>query len=94
MFLLANLFADGKGHLVSGPSLSPENRYYTADREKASLDISPTLDIELTNALFLRVISASKLLNTDADLRGKLSAALTKLLPLQIGQYRATAGMA
>ncbi len=87
IFLLANLFPDGKGHLVSGPSLSPENRYYTADRQKASLDISPTLDIELTNALFRRVISAGKLLHTDADLREKLSAALTKLLPLQIGKY-------
>ena len=85
--LLNNLFDDGAGHLVSGPSLSPENRYYTPDHEKASLDVSPTMDVELTTVLFRRVIEASKILHTDADLRDRLSKTLPKLIPLQIGQY-------
>ena len=55
-FLLNNLFDDGKGHLVSGPSLSPENRYFTPSRDKVSLDLSPTMDVEITTALFRRVI--------------------------------------
>ncbi|HEY3937356.1 MAG TPA: glycoside hydrolase family 95 protein, partial [Bryobacteraceae bacterium] len=87
VYLLANLFDDGAGHLVSGPSLSPENRYLTPDGKRASLDVSPTMDIEITTALFHRVIEASKLLGTDSDLRGRLSQALPKLLPLQIGRY-------
>jgi alpha-L-fucosidase 2 len=45
------------------------------------------MDVELTNALFSRVIKASELLSLDADLRTKLSAALPKLLPLKIGRY-------
>lgn len=87
VYLLANLFPDGEGHLVSGPSLSPENKYYTPDHQKASLDVSPTMDVELTTGLFNRVIEASKILNCDAELRGKLSSALKQLMPLQIGRY-------
>jgi alpha-L-fucosidase 2 len=86
-YVLENLFDDGQGHLVSGPSLSPENRYYTPDHQRASLDVSPTMDVEITTALFSRVIKASEILNTDAELRQKLRDALPKLIPLQIGRY-------
>ena len=86
-FLLSNLFDDGKGHLVSGPSLSPENRYYTPDHQKASLDLSPTMDVEITTALFHHVIEAANKLKTDAPFVKKLQAALPKLMPLQIGRY-------
>jgi alpha-L-fucosidase 2 len=87
LFLLENLFPDGHGHLVSGPSLSPENRYFTPDHQRASLDLSPTMDVEITTALFRRVIEASKLLQTDDKLRQRLSDALPKLMPLQIGRF-------
>ncbi|MFL6446620.1 MAG: glycosyl hydrolase family 95 catalytic domain-containing protein [Bryobacteraceae bacterium] len=87
VYLLNNLFADGAGHLVSGPSLSPENRYYTPDHQKASLDVSPTMDLEITTALFKRVIEASKTLSTDDELRRRLSETLPKLIPLQIGHF-------
>jgi alpha-L-fucosidase 2 len=87
VYLLQNLFDDGHGHLVSGPSISPENRYYTANHKPASLDVSPTMDIEITTALFDRVIWAGQILQVDADLRARLAAAERKLLPLQIGRY-------
>lgn len=87
IYILDNLFDDGIGHLVSGPSLSPENSYYTAEHKKASLDVSPTMDVEITTALFRRVIEGSKLLNADSELRERLSTALAKLLPLQVGRY-------
>ena len=67
-FILNNLFDDGKGHLVSGPSLSPENHYFTADHQKASLDLSPTMDVEITTALFRRVIDAANKQNVDEPL--------------------------
>lgn len=87
LYVVNNLFDDGTGHLVSGPSLSPENRYYTPDRQRASLDVSPTMDIEITTALFHSVIKAGEILNTDKDLRERLSNALNKLLPVQIGRF-------
>jgi alpha-L-fucosidase 2 len=86
-YVLENLFEDGQGHLVSGPSLSPENRYYTPDHQRVSLDVSPTMDVEITTALFARVIRASEILNTDVEFRSRLKAALPKLMPLQIGRY-------
>ena len=45
------------------------------------------MDVEITTALFTRVIKASEILNTDAELRKKLTAALPRLMPLQIGRY-------
>jgi alpha-L-fucosidase 2 len=86
-FLLSNLFDDGKGHLVSGPSLSPENRYFTPDHQKASLDLSPTMDVEITTALFRRVIDAATKMKVDAPLVEELQNALKKLISLQVGHY-------
>ena len=86
-FLLNNLFDDGKGHLVTGPSLSPENRYFTADHQKASLDLSPTMDVEITTALFKRVMDAATKQNVDGPLVQELQAALKKLQPLQVGRF-------
>jgi alpha-L-fucosidase 2 len=87
IFMLDNLVPDGKRRLLSGPSISPENRYYTKDHQRASLCMSPTMDIEIDTALFKRVIEASRILGVDADLRDKLTEALSKLPPLQIGRY-------
>lgn len=87
VYVVNNLFDDGAGHLVSGPSLSPENSYYTPEHQKASLDVSPTMDVEITTALFKRVIEASRILHTDAELRKRLEQALPKLMPLQIGRF-------
>jgi alpha-L-fucosidase 2 len=87
IFMLDNLIPDGNGHLLSGPSISPENRFYTADHQRASLCLSPTMDVEIDTALFHHVIEASRILGVDADLRNKLAGALVKLPPLQIGRY-------
>jgi len=66
-FLLDYLVDDGKGHLVTGPSTSPENRYRTSKGETARMCMGPTMDMEITYALFSRVIEASQLLGVDAD---------------------------
>ncbi len=87
LYVVNNLFDDGAGHLVSGPSLSPENRYYTPDHKSASLDVSPTMDIEITTALFRRFIKGAEIIGVDRNLRARILAALPKLLPLQIGRY-------
>jgi alpha-L-fucosidase 2 len=45
------------------------------------------MGVEITTAWFQRVIEASKVPNTNTDLRGRLSQALPKLIPLQAGHY-------
>lgn len=86
-FILNNLFDDGQGHLVSGPSLSPENQYFTPDHQKASLDLSPAMDVEITTALFKRVIDAATKQHVDAPLVEDLQKALAKLPPLKVGHF-------
>ena len=86
-FFLDYLVPDGKGHLLTGPSISPENTYQTPSGEKASLTMGPTMDTEILYALFGRVIEASETLGIDADFRAKVADARGKLLPLRIGKW-------
>ena len=85
-FLLDYMVDDGKGHLVTGPSLSPENRY-KLNGKSYSLCMGPTMDIEIAWALYTRLIEASQILGIDADFRQKLGTARDKLPPYKIGRY-------
>ncbi len=86
-FLLDYLVDDGKGHLITGPSISPENVYKMANGVAAKLCMGPTMDTEITRQLFTRVIEASAILGIDADFRAKVKAAKDRLQTFQIGKY-------
>ncbi|WP_321470100.1 glycoside hydrolase family 95 protein [uncultured Paludibaculum sp.] len=86
-FFLDYLAPDGKGHLVTGPSTSPENEYRLPSGEKAVLCMGPTMDTEILRALFGRMIEASEILGIDPEFRAKVTAARSKLLPLRIGKF-------
>ena len=86
-FFLDYMVPDGKGHLVTGPSISPENQYQPPSGEKAAIVMGPTMDSEILWALFGRVIEASETLGIDADFRAKVAAARDKLLPLRVGKW-------
>lgn len=86
-FLLDYLVDDDKGHLVTGPSLSPENTYKMPNGVTAKLCMGPTMDTGITRQLLTRVIDASVILNIDADFRAKAKAAMDRLPPFQIGKY-------
>jgi alpha-L-fucosidase 2 len=86
-FLLDYMVDDGHGHLVTGPSLSPENRYRMKDGTVAKLCMGPYMDTEIAYALFSRVIQASEILGTDVDFRKQVAAARDRLPALKIGRY-------
>jgi alpha-L-fucosidase 2 len=86
-FFLDYLDDDGDGHLVTGPSLSPENQYKLPDGTSHSLTMAPTMDIEIVRELFSRTISAASVLGVDADFRAQLAAAMNKLPPFEIGKF-------
>jgi alpha-L-fucosidase 2 len=86
-FLLDYLVDDGHGHWISGPSVSPENRYRMADGTVARLCMGPYMDTEIARAVFTRVIEASEVLGKDPGFREKVAAAREKLLPFRIGKY-------
>lgn len=86
-FLLDYLTDDGQGHLVTAPSISPENQFRTADGIVAALTMGPYMDTEIARALFSRVTEASEILDVDAEFRGRVNDARAKLVPFKIGKH-------
>ena len=86
-FLLDFLIDDGNGHLVTCPSLSPENSYRMTNGTRAFQTVGPTMDYEIIHCLFTACIQASEILDTDAKFRGRLEAALKRIPPLKTGRY-------
>ncbi len=95
LFLLDYLVEDPvTGHLVTGPSCSPENKYRLSDGSAHSLCMAPTMDIEITRAVLTRLLEASEILavsaswdsTADADLYTRARGTLIKLPPFQIGK--------
>lgn len=86
LFFLDTLIPDGQGHLLTGPSLSPENQYQLPDGSVHPLTLAPTMDIEILRELFTRTIAAGKILNQDPAFLQQLSEARAKLPPFKIGK--------
>ncbi|HUB77930.1 MAG TPA: glycoside hydrolase family 95 protein [Bryobacteraceae bacterium] len=86
LFFLDYLTGDGAGHLVTGPSLSPENRYKLPDGTAHSLTMGPTMDIEIVRELFQRTIQAGAILKAKPEFCRQVSQAMAKLPPFRIGQ--------
>jgi alpha-L-fucosidase 2 len=86
-FLLDYMVEDRQGRLVTGPSLSPENRYRLPDGTVASLTMGPYMDTEIAHALFSRLMAAGEVLGVDEGLRRRASAARDKLPALKIGKH-------
>jgi alpha-L-fucosidase 2 len=85
-FLLGWMITDKNGNLITSPSTSPENQYLTPDGFVGATMYGGTADLAMIRECFDKTIKASKALNTDADFRGKLETALSKLYPYQIGK--------
>ncbi len=85
-FLLDYLVESPSGQLVTGPSLSPENRYRLPDGTTASLCMGPTMDIEITRAVFTFFLEAGHILDRDPDLRQQAETAMKRLPPIPISK--------
>jgi alpha-L-fucosidase 2 len=85
-FLLDYLIEDGKGHLVTNPSYSPENSYRMADGTVGRQTVGATMDYEIIYTLFHATMDAAKTLGVDADYRGQLEATLKRIPDLKIGK--------
>jgi alpha-L-fucosidase 2 len=86
-FFLDYLVDDGSGHLVTGPSISPENRYRLPDGTDHSLTMGPTMDIEIVRELFTRTLDAGRILGEDAKFLEQVKDSLGKLPPFEVGQH-------
>ncbi len=84
-FFLDYLVEDSRGHLVTGPSLSPENSYVMPDGARGTLCMGPAMDSQILFALFGDVIRAGEILNLDPGLRMRLASVRERLPKPQIG---------
>jgi alpha-L-fucosidase 2 len=83
LFFLDTLVKDpATGHMVTNPSLSPENDHGRG----STLCAGPALDMQLLRDLFDRTIASSRLLKRDSKLRPELGAMRARLAPHQIGK--------
>lgn len=70
------------GWLVTSPSLSPENPHPFG----TSVVAGPTMDSQIIRDLFTNTIRAAKILGRDGKLRERLTEALARLPPNQVGK--------
>ncbi|WP_284638348.1 glycoside hydrolase family 95 protein [Paenibacillus silviterrae] len=75
------------GHLVTAPSVSPENRYRLPNGESGTLCYGPAMDSQIITELFLGCIEASKLLGKDETFRDELESILLRLPATKIGKH-------
>ncbi|MCK5066952.1 MAG: glycoside hydrolase N-terminal domain-containing protein [Bacteroidales bacterium] len=73
------------GKLVTGPSLSPENRFATPAGDTAAINMGPAMDMQIVWHLFTSVIEAGKVLETDQEFGELLQSQLDQLAPVEIG---------
>lgn len=74
------------GYLVSGPSVSPENRFkIPGSEENASMVMGPTMDHMIIRDLLQNTIEASRVLDTDNKFRNRMEKSLARLAPTKIG---------
>jgi len=71
--------------LVSGPSISPENRFITKNGDTATMVMGPTMDHMIIRDVLTNTINAAKTLNQDKPLINRLEKILTRLAPTKIG---------
>ena len=76
------------GWLVTGPSNSPENSFYTGHPEDGhqQLSMGPTMDQVLVRDLLAFCVKAAQTLGVDKELQQKWKTALGQLPPLMIGK--------
>ena len=82
-FLRANLFEFSDGHLVTGPSSSPENGFLK-DGKKCNVCAGPAIDTQICQEIFSAVEKASEILNIDLEYSKILKIAAAKLPPMKI----------
>jgi len=82
-FFLDALWEDPRsGHLVTCPSISPENEHPF----NAAVCAGPAMDSQILRDLFANCMEATRILGIDEDFRAACGAARTRLPPDQVGK--------
>lgn len=72
------------GWLLSGPSISPENGFRTADGHDYALSMMPTIDRAVIYDIYNACIQSCRILGIDDDFRIQLERDIKRLPPLML----------
>ena len=89
-FVQSFLIEDKSGHLVTAPSVSPENSFKKADGSTEQLTYAPTIDISLIISLYNACIETGRILNEDKQFTALLSKTIKRLPPIQVSKKYGT----
>ena len=85
VFFVDFLTEDGAGHLVTCPSLSPENRYILPDGYDSPICAGPAIDSQILRDLFSACIRADELLGAEDGWTDEFRTAMVRLPEDRIG---------
>ena len=86
MFFVDYLIED-EGHLVTCPSVSPENTYILPSGVKGCNCAGASMDTQILNDLFSACIKTAGILKVDEDFAHELEQIKSRLTPIQIGKH-------
>lgn len=75
------------GELLTGPSVSPENKYRLSDGTEGNVCLSPSIDSQILRYFFKSSIEISKLIEDDSKFVDTVTVMLNKLPKDKIGKY-------
>ena len=78
------LFETDTGELITGPSLSPENSYYSRKGVKGALCMGPSMDSQILRQLFSSYLQACKILQIQDEDSRSAAEMLSKLPKIEI----------
>jgi len=85
-FVLDYLVEDGE-HLVTCPTISPENEYILPNGEKGVVCKGASMDNQIIRELFEACLACAKVLGDVNPVTEKIPQSISKLAPVQIGKY-------
>lgn len=87
-FFLDYLIAEPSHNwLVTAPSISPENSFFTRTGVRTQVCVGPTLDNDLLRDLFNHTCEASELIGVDIPFRARVAAVCRRLPPDRVGKH-------
>lgn len=80
------LIEDADGHLVTSPSVSPEN-FYRSNGQVTAITVGAKMDFEIIRHLYRGLIDAAAILGRDAEFAAQLEATLARLPRNAVGAH-------
>lgn len=84
-FMSEWVIEDGHGHLITAPSVSPENKFKDASGKAQGVSVATTMDMSIIYDLFTNVYKAANILEIDKGFADSIISKRARLFPLQIG---------